>query len=111
MARALPMQKYYPMIDLLMEKQHSWISATDPIVALRKIANSAGFSGAEFDSITENRPLLEQIVQMRQDAVQDFDIKATPSFVVNNETPFQAGYHLKNLPKKLTPLPPDPDFL
>ncbi len=101
MARALPMQKYYPMIDLLMEKQLAWISATDPIDALRKIANSAGFSGAEFNSITENRPLLERIVQMRQDAVQNFDIKATPSFVINNETTISGRLSFEEFAKKI----------
>ena len=101
MARELPMQKYYPMIDLLMKKQSAWISATDPIDALRKIANSAGFSGAEFDSINENRPLLEQIVQMRQDAVQDFDIKATPSFVINNETTISGRLSFEEFAKKI----------
>mgnify|MGYP001311733769 CR=1 FL=1 len=101
MARALPMQKYYPMIDLLMEKQLAWISATDPIDALRKIANSAGFSGAEFNSITENRPLLERIVQLRQDAVQDFDITATPSFVINNETTISGRLSFEEFAKKI----------
>ena len=89
------------MIDLLMEKQSAWVSATDPIDALRKIANSAGFSGVEFDSITENRPLLERIVQLRQDAVRDFDIKATPSFVINNETAISGRLSFEEFAKKI----------
>jgi len=86
MARSLGKEKYYPMVGMLLEKQASWANAEDPIDALRKLGRLAGMSSAEFDATMRNRPLLESIVAMRQDALKDWDINATPSFVINNKT-------------------------
>ena len=85
-ARSVSIDKYYPFVDMLLEKQSSWAGAADPIDALRKFGRLAGISSSEFEATMRNRPLLESIVQMRQDAVQKFDVKATPSFVINNKT-------------------------
>ena len=86
MARSLPLNKYYPMIDMLMEKQPIWTNAEDPIKALKKLANRAGLSGAEFDAVMLNKPLLESIVEMRQEALRRWEVQATPSFVINSKT-------------------------
>jgi protein-disulfide isomerase len=86
MARTLSAEKYYPMVGMLLQKQENWASAQDPIDALKKLGRLAGMSSAEFDATMRNRPLLESIVEMRQAALQDWDIKATPSFVINNDT-------------------------
>ena len=58
-----------------------------------------------------NRPLLESIVQMRQDALRDYDVKTTPSFVINNETTISGFVSFEEFAEKLTPLLPDSDFL
>ena len=86
MARSLPLSKYYPMIDMLMEKQPIWTNAEDPIKALKKLANRAGLSGAAFDATMRNRSVLEGIVKMRQEASDEWEVKSTPSFVINNQT-------------------------
>ena len=85
-ARSLPLNKYYPMVDMLLTEQQIWINSEDPLAALKKLANSAGLSGAEFDTTISNRSLLEAIVKMRQEASREWEVKATPSFVVNNDT-------------------------
>ena len=85
MARSLPLSKYYPMIDMLMEKQPIWTNAEDPIKALKKLANRAGLSGAAFDATMRNRSVLEGIVKMRQEASDEWEVKSTPSFVINNQ--------------------------
>ena len=86
MARSLPLSKYYPMIDMFMEKQPIWTNAEDPIKALKKLANRAGLSGAAFDATMRNRSVLEGIVKMRQEASDEWEVKSTPSFVINNQT-------------------------
>ena len=58
----------------------------DPLAALRQIARLAGMSAAEFEAVMNNRPLLEAIVAMRQDANRVWQIEATPSFVVDGKT-------------------------
>ena len=100
-ARTVSYEKYYPLVNLLLEKQTSWASAADPIDALRKLGRLAGISSAKFDAIMRNRPLLESIVQMRQDALRDFDVKATPSFVINNETTISGTLSFEEFAEKI----------
>ncbi len=101
MARTVSSDKYYPLVNMLLEKQTSWTSATDPIEALRKLGRLTGISNAKFDATMRNRPLLESIVQMRQDALRDFDIKATPSFVINNETTISGSLSFTEFAEKI----------
>ena len=86
LARALPQSKYFPMVSLLLKDIDRWARNPDPMAALLKMARLAGMSAAEFDAVMDNRPLLEAIVGMRQNANRTWRIEATPSFVVNDKT-------------------------
>ena len=101
MARTVSGEKYYPLVNMLLEKQTSWASAVDPIDALRKLGRLAGISSAEFEATMRNRPLLESIVQMRQDALRDYDVKATPSFVINNEIIMSGAVSFEEFAEKI----------
>ena len=101
MARTVSVEKYFPLVNMLLEKQSSWADAADPIDALQKLGRRAGISSSEFDATMRNRPLLESIVQMRQDAGQDFDVKATPSFVINNETTISGSLSFEEFAEKI----------
>ncbi len=86
LARALPQSKYFPMVSLLLKDIDRWARNPDPLVALLQMARLAGMSTAEFEAVMNNRPLLEAIVAMRQDANRTWKIEATPSFVIDNKT-------------------------
>lgn len=85
LARSLPMTRYFPMVKALMSQHKQWVRAEDPLAALMKIARLAGISGAEFNKIMSNRDLLEKLVEMRQTAVDDWNVSSTPSFVINDD--------------------------
>ena len=101
MARTVSREKYYPLVNMLLEKQTSWTSAADPLDELRKLGRLAGISSAEFDATMRNRPLLESIVQMRQNALRDFDVEATPSFVIDNESTISGNLSFEEFAKKI----------
>ena len=101
MARTVSSEKYYPLVNMLLKKQTSWANAADPIDALRKLGRLVGISSAEFDTTMRNRPLLESIVQMRQDALREFDVKSTPSFVINNEDTISGSLSFEEFAKKI----------
>ena len=86
LARALPQRKYFPMVALLLQDIGRWARDPDPLKALSQMARMAGMSSADFDSVMNNRPLLEAIVTMRQNANKTWQIERTPSFVVNKKT-------------------------
>jgi protein-disulfide isomerase len=85
LARALPENKYFGMVTLLMSKQDEWKSAKDPLQSLYRYAQLAGISANEFNGLMQNRPLLEKIVEIRQKSSVKWQISATPSFVINNK--------------------------
>ena len=89
--RALPTDSYFKMVDVLLDKQESWIGAADPVAELKKFAKFAGISSGAFDEIMQNRSYLEAIVQIRQDAVSQHQISSTPSFVVNGDKTFSGA--------------------
>lgn len=91
LCRALPSDSYFKMVDVLLDKQESWIGAADPVAELKKFAKFAGISSGAFDEIMQNRSYLEAIVQIRQDAVSQHQISSTPSFVVNGDKTFSGA--------------------
>ena len=101
MARTVAAEKYYPMVAMLLEKQNLWAGAKDPIDALRKLGRLAGVSSAEFDAVMRNRPLLESIVEMRQEALRQWEVQATPSFVINNKTVISGSLSFDEFAEKI----------
>ena len=101
MARTVAAEKYYPMVAMLLEKQDVWAGAEDPIDALRKLGRLAGVSSAEFDTIMRNRPLLESIVEKRQEALRQWEVQATPSFVINNQTVISGSLSFDEFAEKI----------
>jgi protein-disulfide isomerase len=79
------------MVSTLLGQQKNWIGADDPIAALKNYARLAGISASDFDLIMSDRPFLEALVDIRQQAIRNFKISSTPSFVVNDDTSFSGS--------------------
>ena len=101
LCRALPETAYFAMVDTLLADQNKWISAEDPVDALRGYARLAGISSREFDEIMSDRPFLEAIYQLRQDATKEFAIESTPSFLVNRTHKFSGALSYDDFLKEL----------
>ena len=91
LCRTLLTDSYFKMVDTLLDKQEEWIGAAKPVAELKKYAKFAGISSDTFDQIMQDRTYLEAIVQLRQDAVNRYEISSTPSFVVNDEKTFSGA--------------------
>ena len=91
LCRTLSTDSYFKMVDTLLDKQEEWIGAAKPVAELKKYAKFAGISSDTFDQIMQDRTYLEAIVQLRQDAVNRYEISSTPSFVVNDEKTFSGA--------------------
>ena len=86
LVRAVPETKFFPLVKMLLAKQPVWARAADPVAELQKMARLAGIGTDEFNSIGQNRPLLEGIVNQRQKGIDQWRISSTPSFVVNDDS-------------------------
>ena len=58
MARALPENKFFGMVTLLMSKQDEWKKAEDPLQSLYRYGQLAGISANDFNGLMQNRNLL-----------------------------------------------------
>ena len=102
LVRSLPEKKFFPMVKTLLAQQPSWARASDPLAALMKLARFAGVGSADFNDIMRNRALLEAIVEQRQKGVEDWEISATPSFVINDDTVLSGNMNYEDFAAQLS---------
>lgn len=101
LCRALPIDAYFPMVDLLLEEQKQWVNASDQVAELKNYARQAGISSSAFDEIMADRPFLEAVYSMQLDANKQFKIESTPSFVVNETHTFSGAVGFNDFVKQL----------
>ncbi|CAI8431361.1 MAG: Disulfide bond formation protein D [SAR116 cluster bacterium MED-G04] len=85
LARAVPVDAYEGMIDILLAKQKQWTQSQDPVSELAQIARVAGIGRDAFSELIGNRPFLEGIVAIAQQGYDTWGINSTPSFVINDK--------------------------
>jgi protein-disulfide isomerase len=98
--------KAHPFIDILFKQQKVWATSEDPIGALSRVAKLGGMSQSTFDACLANEALMKQLVQSRQDGAEKFDIKGTPSFIIDGKT-HDGDMDIEDFDKLLQPLLPD----
>jgi protein-disulfide isomerase len=84
MARCIPADKYYNMIELLFDNQDRWTKAKDPMEGLAQLGSLAGMSDADFKSCTENHDLETAILTHMQEAQNKYKAQSTPTFIFND---------------------------
>lgn len=102
LCRLLPNKGFFAMAELLLKEQSNWVRAADPLKELTNYGRQAGISEDKFNAVLRNRPVLEAIVQMRQDAVDQWNIGSTPSFVINNDKVLSGGRNYDDFVKELS---------
>ena len=103
LARIVPVESYYPLIDRMLNQQSDWTRADDPLAVLMKYARLAGVSESEFNETMRNRPLLEAIVEQRQQGAEDWQVNSTPTFVVNNDKVLSGNMSYETFVAELSP--------
>ena len=99
LARCAPNDGYFPMVDVLFERQDQWARAENPAAELFNIAKLAGFTRESFETCLKDQKLLDQInAQFKQG--RDFGVTGTPTLFVNGEK-LDGGYGLDNVKKAL----------
>lgn len=84
LARCAPEDKYFPMLDVLFEKQHVW-ARKNPREELLKISKLAGFTEESFDKCLKNEKIAKGIYTIRETAAKKFGVNSTPTFFINGK--------------------------
>lgn len=84
-ARCAPESRYFGMIELFFQKQQEWTRAEDALAAITNVAKFGGMSGDDVIQCMQNQALLDGIRGRAEAAQDDFEISATPSFLLGGE--------------------------
>jgi protein-disulfide isomerase len=85
LARCLPEDKYYPMVEVLFEQQKNWAFVPDPPKALLSIAKQAGFTEQSFEACLTDQKLSQAIEESARRANEKFGVSGTPTFFIHGQ--------------------------
>ncbi|MEX3007974.1 DsbA family protein [Hoeflea sp. TYP-13] len=85
LARCAPEDKFFPMVDVLMQQQSNWARAQDAAAALFNISKLAGFTQESFNECLTNQKLVDDVNEVRKKAAEEFGVNSTPTFLINGK--------------------------
>ena len=102
LARSIPTKDgYVEAISILLKKQKQWAYSKKPLDELQSIAKLFGMSSKKFNEISQNIPLMQEIIKKMEKESKNFDINSTPTFVVNDEYKISGALSFKDFEKEL----------
>jgi protein-disulfide isomerase len=90
LARCLPADKYFSFLDLMFRNQSKWDPDSlnpppDVGAALIQMARIVGMSPEKAKQCMEDRQTQDRVNQVAQDGELKYQIRATPTFIINGE--------------------------
>lgn len=86
LARCLPADRAYPLIDALFKMQEQWAFVKEsPLPKLQEIAKQAGFTEESFKKCLSDDKLLKTINSNFEHALNTFGVRSTPTFFINGK--------------------------
>lgn len=82
LARCAPEDRYFPLIEVLFQKQQEWVWQQDVLTPLKKIGLMAGFTDESFNSCLQNQSILDDVNASAQRG-KELGVTATPTFFIN----------------------------
>lgn len=84
LARCVPEDRYFPMIQVLFEKQMEWVGAADALPPLKQIASMAGLDGKAVEECLKNQSVLDEVNSSFKRG-KEFGVTSTPTFFINGK--------------------------
>jgi protein-disulfide isomerase len=85
LARADGSRNYYPITDLLFERQRSWAFVDKPLDAMRDLLRQAGFDRTKFDAVLADQSLYDQVNRVHAGATKVLNVHTTPTLFINGD--------------------------
>jgi len=82
-ARCAPKERFFPLVDLMFDRQSEWAFVANPADALLNLVKQAGFTEESFNACLTNQPILDGVNWVRDRAEKQFGVGSTPTFFVN----------------------------
>ena len=85
LARCAPEGREALLLTTMFKRQREWVTSRDPRAALVGYAKLAGMSEESVDTCLQDQALFDKIVEVRDEAVEQFAVGATPTFFIGQE--------------------------
>ncbi len=102
LARCSGNDKYYPIVEMLFQKQNEWVTQ-NPIPPLLALAKQMGFTQESFESCLKDQKILEAIENVRTHGAEKLGVASTPTFFINGKK-VSGTLTMQELDKQLEPL-------
>jgi protein-disulfide isomerase len=85
LARCGPKERYYPLVDLMFDRQGEWAFTDNPKQALLTFVRQAGFTEESFNACLTNKEIQDAVLAVKNRASNEFGVSSTPTFFINGE--------------------------
>jgi protein-disulfide isomerase len=102
LARCSGNDKYYPIVEMLFQKQNEWVTQ-NPIPPLLALAKQMGFTQESFEACLKDQKVLEGIESVRTHGAEKLSVTSTPTFFINGKK-VNGTLTIEELDKQLQPL-------
>ena len=110
LARCVPPSRYFDFVDVLFKNQQRWARSRDPIATLKTFGALVGLDATAVDACLANENLQTAILTSQLEAQERYNIRSTPTFILNNDTDRIVGAEDYDVFKrKIEALLPDED--
>lgn len=86
LARCLPKEQYTPFIEELFSTQNTWAFVENSTEVLKTAAAAFGLPETRANACLDSKPLKNALIKDMHAAARQWQVSATPSFLINNKT-------------------------
>jgi protein-disulfide isomerase len=101
LARCGGKDKYMPIAEALFAKQQDWI-VKEPLGPLKEIGKQFGLTEDQFNGCLANQKLIDNVMAVRDHAVQKLAVNSTPTFFINGKK-FVGDLSIDQMAKEIDP--------
>jgi len=85
LARCAPKERYFPLVDLMFDRQGEWAFTDNPKQALLAFVRQAGFTEETFNACLTNKEVQDGVLAVKARGASAFGVTSTPTFFINGE--------------------------
>ncbi len=82
-ARCVPAQQYYGIVDAFFKNQTNIVTSNDPLAEIKNVAAGFGLDGAKVEACVKDADLHARVAASKKTATETLGIRGTPTTYVN----------------------------
>jgi protein-disulfide isomerase len=103
LARCMPEDRYFAIVDILFRQQRNWAFVDDPATALFNVVKQAGFTQESFRACLTNQKILDGVNSVKDRGSNELGVASTPTFFINGKK-MSGALSLEDMDKEIEPL-------